>query len=139
MASNNSTGGSLADRITAPDKPESNSTPKTMNAAAASFEPAAGSSWADEVNSPSTENPPELPTNTAPAPAAAAPDQSQPNIPQMDGATEPFNGSQLHEPDYAVEVKLADMQANPDNPLYSATSFEQLGLSVPHMQSSTMN
>ena len=49
---------------------------------------------------------------------------------QMDGATEPFGGSQLQEPDYTVEVKLSDMQADPDNPLYSVTSFDQLGLYV---------
>jgi hypothetical protein len=29
-----------------------------------------------------------------------------------------------------VQVKLADLQANPDSPLYSAKSFEDLGLYV---------
>src|SRR5262249_53711285 len=37
-------------------------------------------------------------------------------------------GSALHEPDYEVQVKLADMQADPNNPLYSAKSFEELNL-----------
>jgi ATP-dependent RNA helicase DDX19/DBP5 len=46
----------------------------------------------------------------------------------MDGATEPFNGSSLQEPDYAVDIKLADMQADPNNPLFSVTAFEDLGL-----------
>ena len=67
-------------------------------------------SWADEVSSPITEKPADA-TNA-----------------QMDGATEPFGGSRLQEPDYSVEVKLSDMQADPNNPLFSVTSFDQLGL-----------
>ena len=59
----------------------------------------------------------------------------QPNIPQVDGATESFNGSQLQEPDYAVDIKLADMQADPTNPLFSISSFEALGLYVRHILS----
>lgn len=109
--------GSLADRISKPD---------TMNASAESFQPQSGSSWADEVASPATENPP--PSNVdGKKPADAAEPVAQVDG-QVDGATEPFGGSQLQEPDYQVEVKLADMQADPNNPLYSATSFEQLGL-----------
>ncbi|KKY25092.1 putative atp-dependent rna helicase dbp5 [Phaeomoniella chlamydospora] len=69
----------------------------------------ATTSWADEVNSPMAEK--EV--------AGAA---------QMDGATEPFGGSQLQEPDYTVEVKLSDMQADPNNPLFSVKSFDDLGL-----------
>lgn len=72
-------------------------------------------SWADEVNSPATEEPPTL-TQTE-----AVPDQT-------DGAGQPFGGSQLSEPEYAVQVKLADMQADPENPLYSVKSFEELNL-----------
>ena len=95
-------GSSLADRISKPDPPS-------------------GSSWADEVNSPADANPPPVPGDNK----QPAEDVSQA---QTDGAGEPFNGSGLHEPDYAVEVKLADMQADPNNPLFSATTFEQLGL-----------
>jgi ATP-dependent RNA helicase DDX19/DBP5 len=97
--------GSLADRISKP-------------------EPAAGRSWADEVNSPADANPPsipEQPTTTTTTEANTANDQT-------DGAAEPFGGSKLQEPDYAVEVKLADMQADPNNPLYSVQTFEDLGL-----------
>ena len=99
---------SLADRIS---KPEAATTT---------------TSWADEVNSPSTDSP-----TTKPDPVDETKPESKdkaPEMPQVDGATEPFGGSQLHEPDYEVEVKLADMQANPNNPLYSAASFEQLNL-----------
>ena len=114
MSEQASAGGSLADRI---------SKPETMNAQADSFQPKSGTSWADEVASPAGEEPAStsnLDATAAPEPSAAAS--------QVDGATEPFGGSQLQEPEYEVNVKLADMQADPNNPLYSATSFEQLGL-----------
>jgi ATP-dependent RNA helicase DDX19/DBP5 len=45
---------------------------------------------------------------------------------QVDGSSEAANGSPLAETEYKVEVKLADMQADPNNPLYSAQSFEEL-------------
>lgn len=48
---------------------------------------------------------------------------------QVDGSGEPNNGSPLADTEYKVEVKLADMQADPNNPLYSAKSFEELKLS----------
>lgn len=98
-------GGSLADRISKPDPPS-------------------GRSWADEVNSPADANPPPVPGDNK-EPKGPTEDTSQA---QTDGAGQPFNGSGLHEPDYNVEVKLADMQADPNNPLFSATTFEQLGL-----------
>lgn len=47
---------------------------------------------------------------------------------QVDGSGEPANGSPLGDTEYKVEVKLADMQADPNNPLYSAKSFEELQL-----------
>jgi hypothetical protein len=49
---------------------------------------------------------------------------------QVDGATEVLNGSGLAEPEYDVEVSLNDLQADPNNPLFSAKSFEQLQLYV---------
>ncbi|EXJ81935.1 ATP-dependent RNA helicase DBP5 [Capronia coronata CBS 617.96] len=106
-------GGSLADRISKPD---------TLNAQAETFEPKSGTSWADEVASPSTEKQSALVNTEEKKPEASEP------VPQVDGATAPFGGSDLQEPEFDVEVKLADMQADPNNPLYSAASFEQLGL-----------
>jgi ATP-dependent RNA helicase DDX19/DBP5 len=101
--------GGLASRIS---KPESSST-----------------SWADEVNSPSNAQPPSSSLDEATSKLSVqADDDKEKAVPQMDGATEPFGGSELHEPDYEVEIKLADMQADPNNPLYSAASFDQLGL-----------
>jgi ATP-dependent RNA helicase DDX19/DBP5 len=49
-------------------------------------------------------------------------------VPQADGASEPAGGSQLQEPEWDVEVKLADLQGDPNNPLFSAKKFEDLGL-----------
>ncbi|KAB8079381.1 ATP-dependent RNA helicase dbp5 [Aspergillus leporis] len=47
---------------------------------------------------------------------------------QTDGAAAERGGSDLHEPDYTVEVKLSDLQADPNNPLFSVKKFEDLGL-----------
>ncbi|PGH27627.1 ATP-dependent RNA helicase DBP5 [Polytolypa hystricis UAMH7299] len=46
--------------------------------------------------------------------------------PQVDGAAEPTSG--LQEPEYGVDVKLSDLQADPNNPLYSIKTFEELKL-----------
>lgn len=51
-------------------------------------------------------------------------------MPQNDGASELQNGSNLQEPEYNVEVKLSDLQADPNNPLYSVKNFSDLGLWV---------
>lgn len=47
-----------------------------------------------------------------------------------DGASELQNGSNLQEPEYNVEVKLSDLQDDPNNPLYSVKNFSDLGLWV---------
>lgn len=125
--------GSLAGRITKPDEtPTAINTHKpSMSATANTFQPASGKSWADEVNSPVSANPDSAPLGLdSTTNSTATAEEKTPNVPQMDGATEPFNGSQLHEPDYMVELKLADMQADPNNPLYSIKTFEELGLQV---------
>lgn len=49
---------------------------------------------------------------------------------QVDGSGVAGHGSTLQEPEFNVEVKLADLQADPNNPLFSAKSFEQLQLYV---------
>lgn len=49
---------------------------------------------------------------------------------QVDGSGPPGNGSDLADTEFNVEVKLADMQADPNNPLFSAKSFEELQLYV---------
>ncbi|KAJ5280547.1 hypothetical protein N7478_005919 [Penicillium angulare] len=45
-----------------------------------------------------------------------------------DGAGDKLGGSELQEPDYTVEVKLSDLQADPNNPLFSIQTFDNLGL-----------
>lgn len=94
-----------------------------MNATAPSFVPGQLGSWADEVGSPSDANPP----------AADVSNQTETNDglakAQTDGATEALNGTQgIYEPSYSVNVKLHDIQADPNNPLYSVKSFEELNL-----------
>lgn len=48
---------------------------------------------------------------------------------QLDGAPSSIGGSGgLEEPEYNVNVKLANLQADPNNPLYSVKSFDDLHL-----------
>jgi ATP-dependent RNA helicase DDX19/DBP5 len=47
---------------------------------------------------------------------------------QLDGASEPQHGSGLEEPRYEVEVTLAEKQQDPNNPLYSVKTFQELNL-----------
>ena len=62
-----------------------------------------------------------------PIAATEEPSESAP-IPQNDGPSEAKNGSDLQEPEYSVEVKLSDLQEDPNNPLFSVTNFSDLGL-----------
>lgn len=62
------------------------------------------------------------------APSLASRITRDDDMPQADGAAEPHNGSKLTEPEYDVEVKLADLQGDPNNPLFSVQKFEDLGL-----------
>ncbi|KAF2470081.1 ATP-dependent RNA helicase-like protein dbp5 [Lindgomyces ingoldianus] len=64
----------------------------------------------------------------ASVPGASVPEGSVAEA-QVDGATEVKKGSALQESEAIVEVKLADLQADPNNPLFSAKSFEELNLS----------
>jgi ATP-dependent RNA helicase DDX19/DBP5 len=103
--------GSLADRITQP-------TPSSLNGSSSTFTPAATTSeakehpsWADEVASP-----------------VAGDDKSKQLGGQVDGATEPLGGSQLHDAQFDVEVKLSDIQGDVNSPLFSISSFEDLGM-----------
>lgn len=119
----NNASSSLEDRI---------SKPTTSNGTNVSAEPTAPKdaatigSWADDVASPvvaNTDSPLGLKTETTAKGSSSS-------IPQTDGAGEELGGSNLQEPEYDVEVKLSDIQADPNNPLYSIKSFNELGLSV---------
>ena len=100
---------SLADRISKPDA--------NMNASN-------GSSWADETTNAADTSP------AAPTLAAnAEKEMSDLGNTQTDGASDAMNGNAgIIEPSYDVDVKLSDLQADPNDPLYSAKSFEELGL-----------
>ena len=106
---------SFEDRLTFPDKEKSGDQPKKFN-------------WADE-----TDTPPEPQTASAEkkeddSSKTKADDPSAAGMPQQDGANTFLNGSGLDEPEFDVNVKLADLQEDPNNPLYSVKSFEDLNL-----------
>ncbi|KAL9612847.1 MAG: hypothetical protein Q9167_002579 [Letrouitia subvulpina] len=118
---------SLADRMTNADGSKFESpklTSENATDAASSSEPAGkSSSWADEVETP-------VEANAEPATGPKSEEtQSDLASAQVDGATEPQHGTPfLSEPTYDVNVKLSDVQADPNNPLYSITDFKDLGL-----------
>ena len=114
-----SAGGALADRITKPDPSSTNT---------ATDDQPASTSWADEVSSPVSSKPASTDDKTNGENTTTTTEAKEASIPQFDGATAPFMGSELREPEFEVDVKLADMQADPNNPLYSAKSFDDLGL-----------
>jgi ATP-dependent RNA helicase DDX19/DBP5 len=111
--------GSLADRMTGPPASK-------LDAASTSFTPSnPSSSWADEVASPVGTESKQLGATLEDA--------------QLDGAAPPQAGSGLHDAQYEVEVKLSDIQGDKDSPLFSVSSFEELGMWVakPHFYKGT--
>lgn len=124
---NQASGPSLADRMTNADGSKFQSpkpTPENVTDAASSSGPAGkSSSWADEVETPVEAN-----TEPATEPKSGETQSDLANA-QFDGATEPQRGTPfLNDPSYDVNVKLSDVQADPNNPLYSITDFKDLGL-----------
>ncbi|SLM39165.1 atp-dependent rna helicase dbp5 [Lasallia pustulata] len=115
---------SLEDRIS------NASSSNGINPAAPSFTPAQMGSWADELSSPAAANPGAAAglESIAGAKAERHIEESSLSMAQTDGAGEPMGGSTLKEPEYDVEVKLSDIQADPNNPLFSIKNFEELGL-----------
>lgn len=65
--------------------------------------------WAEEATTPVAEKGEKAEANT-------------------DGASSWLKGSGLDEPEFDVNVKLADLQEDPNNPLYSVKNFEDLNL-----------
>lgn len=118
---------SLEDRISKPDsgqiegKDTGSSTGTNVNAAP--FVPGGSISWADETA--------EAATNSEPSAVNAKAEKEMSDMAkaQTDGASAPLGGSSgIYDPSYEVNVKLSDLQGNPDDPLYSIRSFEELGL-----------
>jgi ATP-dependent RNA helicase DDX19/DBP5 len=79
--------------------------------------------WADDAETPTTENLPILEKKDE-----ATEEPGSVESAQQDGANTYLNGSKLDEPEFDVNVKLADLQEDPNNPLYSVQSFEDLKL-----------
>src|SRR4051794_860565 len=102
--------GSLADRITKPLDASSS----TFSPSAAAAATSGKDSWADEVASPT---------------ATKAGEDSLGEA-QVDGAAEPLGGSDLHDAQYDVEVKLSDIQGDVNSPLHSVSTFEEMNMCV---------
>ena len=68
------------------------------------------------------------PTKTTAAPASPPPTAAEPATAGSKDAGK--EGTLLLETHYEVAVKLADMQGDPDSPLFSVKRFEDLGLYV---------
>lgn len=113
MSDTTKASGSIADRISQPAPSNLNASSTTFSPAATTGETKEHSSWADEVASP-----------------VAGDDKSKQLGGQVDGATEPLGGSSLHDAQYDVEVKLSDIQGDVNSPLFSLTSFDELGMQV---------
>lgn len=88
---------------------------------AATFAPRAKINWADDEET--------APDTSSDNPTSAKTADSSLEKAQTDGASTWMSGSVgLDEPEFDVNVKLADLQANPDNPLFSVKTFEELNL-----------
>ncbi|KAL8770618.1 MAG: hypothetical protein Q9209_003686 [Squamulea sp. 1 TL-2023] len=142
MADVKSTGGSLADRLTKADgsKFESPKADAEIDTTGPTSSKSTGesSSWADEVETPVKANPEPVSAPSTIQEKSSPPKSDQlkeSNVSslekaQLDGATEyqAGSGNFLDEPSYDVNIKLSDVQADPNNPLYSLKNFEDLGV-----------
>ncbi len=117
---------SLGDRITEPENgPEPEASIDTTTSAPLAS-PIESKSWADEANSAAEAAP-----VSAEVKANAEKEMNELSKAQTDGAGGDAGGSTaMIEPTYDVDVKLSDLQADPNDPLYSAKSFDQLGLYI---------
>jgi ATP-dependent RNA helicase DDX19/DBP5 len=94
--------------------------------------PKPSGSLADRISEPAKvpTSPPVAPTAASDATPPKESKDAKTDLPdaQVDGAAEQLGGSTLHEPQYDVEVKLSDIQGDSTSPLYSISSFEELGM-----------
>lgn len=92
--------------------------------------------WAEEstaaeaAKAAETSKAAEIPKEPAESKEAAAPAEPQSDLAsaQGDGTFNAPGGDFIQDPEWDVEVKLKDLQADPDNPLYSIKSFNDLQL-----------
>ena len=111
MSNTTKPSGSLSDRIRQPTSSSLNGSSSILTPATTTSDAKENTSWADEVASP-----------------VVGDGRSKQPGGQVDGATEPLGGSQLHDAQYDVEVKLSDIQGDVNSPLFSISSFEDLGM-----------
>ena len=115
---------SLADRITKPDGEQGKDEVSAVASVPPPVEQTESTSWADEASLAA-----DAASTSSTTKSGAEKDMSNLAGAQTDGAGEPNGGTNgIVEPSYNVNIKLADLQANPDDPLYSVKSFEELGL-----------
>lgn len=120
---------SFADRLSFPSdsKPKANGT----NPGAVSFTPSAKFDWAEDASTPVKESANETNDTDSKNEAQRSSKEAEKGVDmaQQDGATSWLNGTPgLDEPEFDVNVKLADLQDDPNNPLYSVKSFDELNL-----------
>ncbi|KAI9804525.1 MAG: RNA helicase required for poly(A+) mRNA export [Sarcosagium campestre] len=113
----------LLDSTLAPDASPANPTQSQKGSAANT---STFTSWADELASPTISNNPNLDS-------VLVNKSDQVHAAQIDGASMDQATSNLLEPAFEVEVKLSDIQADPNNPLYSVKDFNQLGGLAPEI------
>lgn len=105
-----------------PSEPEAAKQPSGTNPNATTFTPGKFD-WADEVTTPTAESDQQV------AGEKKSEEQKTEENSQKDGATSWLNGSGgLDEPEFDVKVTLADLQDDPNNPLYSVKTFDDLNL-----------
>ena len=120
---------SFEDRLTFPSDSKTTSPSKDTSASALTSDDKFD--WADEAATPIQEKPSEPKASPSVESTPSKKEESSLDMAQVDGATTWQNGSSgLDEPEFDVNVKLADLQEDPNNPLYSAQSFDQLNLLV---------
>ena len=90
-------------------------------------------SWADDVEESVNT------ANTVKTEPAETKDATSLDEAQKDGANTFLNGSGLDEPAFDVKVTLADLQADPNDPLYSIQSFKDLQLSEELLRALSVN
>lgn len=117
----------MSDANATPSEPEAADPSKQTNTTQSNGTSSAPSkfNWADDVETPVVEK---AQDNNGDSASKTGAKDSTLEENQKDGATTWMMGSELDEPEFDVNVTLADLQDNPDNPLYSAKTFQELNL-----------
>lgn len=125
---------SFEDRLSFPSDSSKSKATNGTNPSASNFTPSKFD-WADDVTTPVEQSDSkagdkaESSSKTESKAPADGEGKSGTDMAQNDGANPWMGGSSmLDEPAFDVNVKLADLQDDPNNPLYSVKTFEELNL-----------